>query len=153
MHRRQPIRRACRLAGRLALVAILTQAAIACEDTPTEPTPDFFTENFSGSLGAGESVVHQFTVQVRGSISIVLATTALEPPPDGTDPTSTTIPPLGLGIGTWDGTTCTRIAENGTSFAGTAITGTALPGTFCAIVYDSGGVADRVAYTGQVTHP
>ena len=135
----------------VVFVAFAAVAASGCEESPTSPTPETFTDNFSGTLAAGQSVDHQFTVQVEGPVTVVLVNAALEtPPPEGG---TTTIPPIGLGIGTWNGTSCTRAAINGAAVIGTVISGTALPGQFCVAVYDSGSVAANLTYSGQIIHP
>jgi hypothetical protein len=63
---------------------------------------------------------------------------------------------LGVAIGSWDGTTCTTITQNGNSRTGTAaLAGTVVQGNYCARVYDSGNVPDggTVTYTLEVVHP
>jgi hypothetical protein len=64
---------------------------------------------------------------------------------------------MGVGIGTWDGTTCgTSVSKNDNSRSGsTALTGTAAAGNYCVIVYDSGNILEgtEVSYTIDVTHP
>ena len=64
---------------------------------------------------------------------------------------------LGVGLGTWDGTTCgASLSENKDARVGsTALTGTAASGNYCVKVFDSGNVpaAWSVTYSVQVTHP
>jgi hypothetical protein len=66
------------------------------------------------------------------------------------------VPPtvvVGLAIGTWDGATCTPLAERTDATTFTVIAGTALAGEFCMWIFDPGGVTDPVEYEIQVDHP
>jgi len=87
-----------------------------------------------------------FTVTTAGAVTIGLTSVA---------PLTTMA--LGVGIGTWDGTTCSAsVTKNDNARAGvTALSGTATPGNYCVNVYDSGNIPDgwTVSFTLQVSHP
>jgi hypothetical protein len=134
----------------LLLTALATVTLGACKKastaTPITPTPVTTTETFSGTIPQLGSAAHSFTVAANRTITISL----------------TSIGPLatmsiGLGVGSWNGTTCTVITQNDNARANSAaaLTGTAVAGNFCAKVYDSGNIPDgtTVTYTIQVVHP
>ncbi|MCC7170801.1 MAG: hypothetical protein IT459_10150 [Planctomycetes bacterium] len=64
---------------------------------------------------------------------------------------------LGVGIGSWDGTTCTTTTtSNPDARSGAiALSGSIVAGQYCARVFDSGNVPVdwTVTYTVQVAHP
>jgi hypothetical protein len=135
----------------LVLCALVTSTPLlsgACSkstDSATAPDPVTKVETFSGSLTRSGVNVHPFTVSVAGAVAIGLTEIA---------PVATLA--LGVGIGTWDGTTCTSLTTNDNAHMGsTALSGTAQIGNFCVRVYDSGSVPENttVTYTLQVGHP
>jgi hypothetical protein len=133
----------------LLLTALATVTFGACKKastaTPTTPTPVTTTETFSGTIPQLGSAAHAFTVAANGTITISLTSVG---------PLATMA--IGLGVGSWDGTTCTVITQNDNARAGSiALTGTAVAGSFCAKVYDSGNIPDltTVTYTIEVVHP
>jgi hypothetical protein len=133
----------------LTLTALVSVAIGACKKTstasPTTPTPVTTTETFSGSFPQLGSAVHTFTVAANGTMTLTVTSVA---------PLTTMA--IGVGIGSWDGTTCNVISKNDNARPGvTALTGTAVAGNFCSKVYDSGNVPDgwTVTYTIQVVHP
>ncbi|MCX6538615.1 MAG: hypothetical protein NT151_06760 [Acidobacteria bacterium] len=121
-----------------------TAAALTTAATLTAPTPVSTTETYSGTLAQTGVDTYPFAATVTGAMTIGL--TAVGP--------LATLS-IGVGIGTWDGTTCTLIAKNDNSKAGlVALSGTAVAGNFCVQVYDSGNIPDStsVTYTVQVVH-
>jgi len=135
----------------LFLIAPILATAIAlagCGDTPspTAASPVTTTETFSSTVVKGGSAVHSFSVSATGSVTVTLTSVS---------PLSTMS--LGVGIGTWDGTTCgTSMSTNTDARSGaTALTGTAATGSYCVRVYDSGNVPTdwTVEYTIEVVHP
>lgn len=131
-----------------ALLAVSVLAA-ACGGTPTSPTtstPPTMTDSFTGSFASTGGVDHSFTVSLSGRVTITLTSVS---------PLSTMA--LGVGIGTWNGTSCSVITKNDNAKSGsTALTGTeATAGTYCIRVYDSGNVpaAWTVTYSVDVVHP
>jgi hypothetical protein len=133
-----------------ALIVAAVLALAGCGSTtatnPTAASPATTTDTFSGSLVQGGSGINSFTVSATGTVTIEL-----------TSVTPLATMSLGVGIGTWDGTTCgTSMSANTDARSGaTALTGTATAGNYCVRVYDSGNVpADwSVDYTVQVVHP
>ena len=132
-----------------AAVAAAAAVAAGCSSSvasPATPSPSTTAESFDGSLVQSGTATHPFTVSARGTVTISL--TAVSP---------LTTMALGVGLGTWDGTTCSSpFADNKDARAGaTALTGTAAAGSYCIRVYDSGNIpADwSVAYSIDVVHP
>lgn len=150
------------------LVAALLGAG--CNRSPVQPT-QAITEQFAGTLAPRGTNAHPFTVKDDGPVTITVLNVAREPPvpPEGVpapdtnqppsvedDPTAAIPPPIfiGLGIGTWDGSTCRLIAQRTDASLLTIISGTAMAGSFCASVFDPGGdvVTLPVDYQVQVGH-
>jgi len=132
----------------LSLMAVVAPTGGACNDktAPTAPTVPTTTETFSGTLAQSGTASHSFTVSAKGTLTISLTSVS---------PLSTMS--IGLGIGSWDGSTCgSAMSKNDNARAGaTALTGTAVAGNYCVRVYDSGNIpADwTVAYEVSVVHP
>lgn len=142
--------------GKLLLpraAVIIVTAAIAAtagcgsdSSTATTPTPATTTETFAGTVDHLGTAGHAFTVGTTGPVTITL--TAVGP---------LTTMSMGIGIGTWDGTTCyASSTKNDNARTGvTALTGTANAGSYCVNVFDSGNVPEewQVSYEVQVVHP
>ena len=130
-------------------ITVLLVLSGACsgnsESTVTTPTPVTTTDTFSGTLVQSGAVVHPFTVTAAGSVTISLTEV---------NPLATLA--LGVGIGTWDGATCSSMTNNTNARVGSAaLLGTAGIGSYCVRVYDVGNIAadTSVTYTVQVVHP
>jgi hypothetical protein len=144
------MRRSALLRALLPSMALLATVALAgCKSdstTTTSPSVVTTTDTFTQTIAQSGEAVHTFTVSAKGSVTVAL--TAVSP---------LTTMALGVGMGSWDGTTCgTSFATNKDSRAGaTALTGTAAQGNYCVRVYDSGNVPVdwSVSYTLQVVHP
>jgi hypothetical protein len=111
----------------------------ACSDDTTSPTATT-TETFSGTLTQSAQNSYQFTDVNSGTVTV----------------TATTLTPqisVGLGIGTPTGSTCTANTESPVQQAGSVTATLSAAGTFCALVYDPGGLAQPVNYVITVTHP
>lgn len=138
----------------LAIAAMVGSGCGAVNEvsTPTSPTPATVTvtEQFEGSIVQAGSATHAFVVTTTGSVSIQLTTVG---------PLATMA--LGVGLGTWNGTSCLVSAtvstiKNDNARAGVvALAGTAVAGNYCARIYDPGNVPSdwTVTYTVAVTHP
>ena len=124
-------------------LAILAAALASCSDDATvaTPTPNPTTETFTGTLVPSQKVIHPYAATIPGSVTTTL--TALSG-----------APAIGLGTGTWDGTTCTvgAHAEN-VVVNQYFIASVPSPQNLCAIVYDTGGVTTSATYTVTVVHP
>src|SRR4030095_3054173 len=82
------------------------------ESSPTAPTTPSqpVTETFSGTFGPAGTSTHSFRAQASGSLAVVVV--ALQPD---------TVVAMGLGLGTWNGTSCslqitTADARQGNTF-------------------------------------
>jgi hypothetical protein len=134
----------------LSIATALTLAIGACaSDTAsstTAPTPVTTAETFSGTVEQLGTTGVPFIVSTDGPLTIGLTSVA---------PLSTMA--LGVGIGTWNGSTCgASITKNDNARSGiTALTGTATAGNYCVIVYDSGNIPEgwSVSFAVQVVHP
>ncbi len=113
--------------------------------TPAAPTVVATTETFSGTIQQLGTATFTFAVALaNGTVSVGLTSVG---------PLSTMA--LGVGIGTWDGATCTSITKNDNSKAGlTALSGIAAAGNYCVQVYDSGNIPDSssATFSLQVIH-
>ena len=133
----------------MVFTLFLFTGACASGTTPstTAPTPATTTETFSGTVGQLATTGNPFAVSTNGPVTIEL--TSVEP---------LATMALGVGVATWDGTTCgtTAISKNDNARTGaTALSGTATAGNYCVTVYDSGNVPEgwTVSFSVQVVHP
>ena len=145
-----PAMRGLRLCALLGLLGLTVSACSGSSSdsalaSPTT-TPTLVTENFSGSIDQYGTAIHPFSVKVSGG-SLAAGFTSVGP---------LATMALGMGIGTWDGTTCgLAVSQNDNARAGfVALSGTAQAGNYCIRVYDSGNVAagGSATYALQVTH-
>ena len=140
-----------------ALGILAAAASFGCTNnnsnnsTTTGPTPNLVTETFNGSITQGTTMIHNFTITNAG-YTLAAGFTSITP---------STIPSLGVGIGVWDpnAQTCglNQLQNNTATSGSTAISYTsgAPNGTYCARVYNGGGITDptvAVSYTLQVEH-
>jgi hypothetical protein len=141
----------------LCLLPVLVSIAVAATScggsssdsslsSVTTPTATQITEAFSGTIVQNGTAIHPFSVKVSGGL-LQAGYTSIAP---------ATVTALGMGIGTWDGTTCSlNISQNDVARSGnTALSGTANAGNFCIRVYDAGNLTEGVTatYTLQVQH-
>jgi hypothetical protein len=136
----------------VVLGAVLLAAA-GCSDsssdvTPTLPTAPTLTETFTGSLTQNGSATFTFAVTAAGSLTATLANLTRV---DG----NTTLVPIAVGLGTWNGAVCNVTLSNDTSLPGSTIPAqAALSGNFCVRVSDATGqLAVAENYTVTVLHP
>jgi hypothetical protein len=126
-----------RLVVLLSAVLCLT---VGCTDNSTSPSTGT-TDTFSGTLVQGAQNSYPFTVTTSGTVTV----------------TATSVTPaltLGLGIGTLSGTTCVATSQNAAAQqSGTVTMSVTTAGTYCALVYDPGGLAQNVVYVITVAHP
>lgn len=143
-----------RFAARVLLVgAVIAAGSVSssgCNNgsstaTTTAPSGLATTETFSGTVPQSGTTTYTFTVSVsNGTLSARLTSVG---------PLSTMA--LGVGVGSWDGATCTSIAKNDSSHADvTALTGIVVAGNYCVQVYHSGNIPDgsSATFTLQVAH-
>jgi hypothetical protein len=138
---------ACSSSDSSALPTVAAQALpTAPTTTPTTPTtPTTTVETFTGSFTQGSYGLHPFAQTARGALTVTLTDIG---------PDATLV--VGVGIGSWDGTSCSLIsgAFSDAAKIGWAVTGTAAAANFCVAIYDVGNVpADTtVTYTITVEH-
>ena len=154
----------------LSSLLIAASVVSGCRRNPVQPT-QAISEQFTGRLAQQGANAHPFTVKDEGPVTITVLSVAREtpPPPEGTpapdtsqppsvedDPTAALPPPIyiGLGIGTWNGSTCGLIAQRTDASLLSIISGTAMAGSFCVSVFDPGGnvVTLPVDYEVGVDH-
>jgi hypothetical protein len=133
------------LAAKLRLLALLfvTGAAPACGATSLTPSPTSFTDSWSGSLAKGQAFTYPFTAQQAGTVSASYTSV-------GTDNSI----PLGLAIGTWNGTACDLTLLNDSVTVGLVVSGSvSAAANLCVRVYDVGYVINPLTFVVQVVHP
>ena len=128
--------------ARACAAALLSVTLASCSSGTTEsPTPNPTTETFTGTLGPGQRAIHPYSVKLPGTVYTTL--TALS----GADR-------IGVGSGTWDGTTCTVGAHSENMVAGNSF-GASVPSpqNLCAVVYDVSVITTTATYTVTAIHP
>jgi len=127
------------------LTVVFALAGAACSDSNTvvAPTvPDPFTDRFGGTLNRNGGQSFSFTTGRSGNVQATLTSLA----PDAALP-------VGLSLGTWNGTSCQIILANDKAIQGSTINGaTTGAGSLCVRVYDVGNVTDPSTYEIQVIH-
>jgi hypothetical protein len=140
---------ACVLGVAVLLAACGSPAApTTTATTPTTPTTTpttvSVTETFNGSLASAGTNLQPFHT-MPGAVTLTLV--SLDP--------ATLYPPIGLGIGMWDGITCTLVLSTTAAAPGTVLTATASTETdLCVKVWDPGpfDAALKVGYQVTVVH-
>ncbi len=142
---------------RHAATFALLSLVVACNkaETPTSPTTTAAattvaeptaTEEFAGTVAAGEFSFYSFTVDQNGTVRVTLEDVS------GRNVPSTVW--LGLGIGTPSGEDCaTTTAVNTQAGASAQLSGTYAPGIYCARVYDIGNLIASANFTVSIAHP
>jgi hypothetical protein len=121
---------------------LLALTLTSCSDsTPATPTPTLTTDTFTGTLVPSQKVVHPYAVKAAGQVTTTV--TALSGAAY-----------IGVGVGTWDGTTCTvgAHAEN-VMTGGYFLTSVPSSQNLCTLVYDVGSITTTATYTVTVIHP
>jgi hypothetical protein len=138
-----------RFITRLVPIAAALFMVSGCGDdsastTTTTPTTAATVETFTGTLTSNAAFTYPFVVLATGSVSAVLTTLS----PDANAP-------IGMGLGTWNGSVCQVVLANDASVQNSSVPATAnASGNYCLRVYDSGGtVVSPESYVVQVTHP
>lgn len=133
----------------LTLVVALAFTGACGSDSPSAPSdtgPTEITETIPsepGTLTPNGGITHIFGVQQAGRILVALTTLA----PDSTAR-------IGLGLGSWDGSSCTQTIVNDAATQGTSILGEATAtGNYCVRVYDpEGRLTQPLRYQLTVAH-
>ena len=149
---RRPIRRTLLLAALAALAAACGSNNSTLPTVPT-PVPTVLTETFSGTLTRNAAYTHPFVVGDQGDVSVYLLSSA-----DPANPANDAIP-LGVSIGTWNGTSCAiviakdNVLPNNADPTQAVVTGRATAaGNLCVRVYDVGFVPGSDNYELLVDH-
>jgi hypothetical protein len=135
----------------LALALPFTAALLPACSSPVEPTDPRppsptdglvqVTATFDGTLAQGGSAVHPFHT-MPGPVQVTL--TSLEPA-DGA-------PPLGLGVGMWDGVSCQLVVVTLTAVPGVDLLATAsVDSQVCVRMWDTGTMSAGAALKYRVT--
>jgi len=126
----------------LALAILSAGCNLLNDFTSPTSTNNPTTDSFSGSLPVSGSNVSTYTVTQSGTVNVTLTTL------------STTVP-VGLGVGTPNGTTCqlATSSSNVTAASTPQITVTEDAGSHCIEVYDVGTLTGAATYTVTVSHP
>jgi len=131
--------------SRLLLVALVAVGVAACDssNTPTTPTTPAapITQTFTGTIATNGAITTPFTTTAAGAVSATL--TSVTPAVN-----------MGLSLGTWNGTACQFVIDNGNAAPAAVITGTVTSiSSLCVRVYDVGNVVEPVTYIVTVVHP
>jgi hypothetical protein len=132
-----------RLVPIVAASLIIAGCGNSSDDSVVAPPPPTLTETFSGMLTLNGATTFSFTVNLAGSITAQLTTLS----PDSTKP-------VGVSLGTWNGSICQIILSNDNSIQGSQVLGTAsTTGSFCVRIYDAAGtVVAPQTYAIDVFH-
>jgi hypothetical protein len=132
----------------LTLLAVaLALVGAACNNTtpatPRPPSPTYTTDTFQDSINPNGAKSFSFAVQTAGTVTATLTTVS----PDATIP-------IGLAVGTWDGSACSVFKANDNAKQDAAVTVTASgPGNLCVRVYDVGKLTANASFVVTVVHP
>jgi hypothetical protein len=135
-----------RLKGPAAAALVIAAVCVGCSENTvvSAPSTSRIGETFAGTVPVGGFDSHPFKTG-SGKVSVIL--TAAGPPDTIT---------MGMGIGLWDGSTCTLLpgATTTTSAGPSAqLSGAVSEGTFCVQVYDVGRETAPIRYSVSVVHP
>jgi hypothetical protein len=132
-----------RLVSVVALSLVVSGCGNSSSDTTVTAPPSTLTDSFSGTLTRNGAAAYSFTVTGAGQMTAQLTTLS----PDSSKP-------VGLSLGTWNGSICQIILSNDNSAQGAQVVGTAsATGSFCVRIYDAAGtVVDPQTYTIDVFH-
>jgi hypothetical protein len=131
----------------LVLLVALAVVASACgssdDEAPTTPAPTPIVDTFTGVLNLNGAATYSFTVVGTGGITAQI--TKLDPD---------LAKPVGLSLGTWNGSICQIVLANDAAIQGSVVVGAAsAPGQFCVRVYDAAGtVVQPQTYIIDVEH-
>ena len=134
-----------RFIWRLAPLVVLSLIVSGCgnNNTVAPAATTAVTDSFTGTVTHNGATTYSFTATGVGSITAVLTTLT----PDSAQP-------VGLSLGTWNGSICQIVLADDASIQGTQVLGnSSATGSFCVRIYDAGGtVVQPETYTIDVTH-
>jgi hypothetical protein len=133
-------------------VAALALMALCCgcssikdlfsSSTPSSSTGNS-TQSFTGTVSVGGSSFFTFTVTQAGKVNVTLTTLG------GTSP-------VGLGIGTPNGSTSCQVttsSQSTTAGSSPQVSATETAGTYCVSVFDAGALAASTTFSVTIDHP
>jgi hypothetical protein len=131
----------------LALV-VLASLSTGCGSiknllSPDSASPSNSSQSFAGTVSVGGSSSFTFTVAQAGTVNVTL--TSLGGPS-----------PVGLGIGTPQGTASCQLAtasQSTTAGSSPQLTAKESVGTYCVSVFDSGSLTAATTFAVTVAHP
>jgi hypothetical protein len=132
----------------LGLLALLFMAGAApgCGANTaalTAPTLPTATDTYSGTMTRNGGFDYPFASTQAGTVTASFTNIGID----------NTIA-LGLGLGTWNGSTCSILLVNDNATVGVTVSGAvSAAGSLCVRVFDVGYVGDPLAYQVQVVHP
>src|SRR5947207_2805442 len=137
----------CRLVPLLVLSAvslILSACHSSSDDAVVAPPPATLSDSFTGTLTLNGAAAYPFAVTGASNIQAQLTTLM----PDATKP-------VGLSLGTWNGSICQIVLDNPNSVQGAVVPGnSSTTGSFCVRIYDAAGtVVQPQTYVIDVSHP
>lgn len=133
----------------LAFLSLTCLAAAGCKDplaSLVAPTVSVtVTESFTGTLTLNGATSHPFTVTSTGGGEVTATLKAV-------GPDSAAV--VGLGLGTWNGSSCQIIITNDRAVQTSSILGRATStGSLCVRLFDVGQIGGPVDYEIEVVHP
>ena len=133
----------CRLIPLVAVSLIMSGCHSSSDNPVVAPPPPTLTDSFTGTLTMNGAAVYPFNVTGSSQIQAQLTTLS----PDSTKP-------VGLSLGTWNGSICQIVLDNPNSVQGSVVPGaSSATGSFCVRIYDAAGtVVNPQTYTIDVQH-
>jgi len=133
-----------RLVPLIALLLVVSGCGNNSDEEVVAPPPPTLIETFTGTLNLNGATTYFFNVTGAGDMRAQLTTLS----PDSTKP-------VGLSLGTWNGSICQITLTGDNSIQGSVVDGRASTvGSFCVRIYDAAGtVVDPQAYVIDVFHP
>jgi hypothetical protein len=133
--------------GHVIAVVVVAVTAAGCKaTTPITPSPTptpAVAETFTGGIGVNGAMTFTFVAGTAGAVSATLSTLA----PDISLP-------VGLAMGTWNGTVCQIILPNDKAVQGTVVNGqTTAAASLCVRISDTGSLTGPITFEILVVHP
>jgi hypothetical protein len=128
------------------VLVVLALCSVGCDTIKnlfsSSTSPSGSTSNsFTGSLTVGGTSMFTFTTTQSGTASVTLTTLAASTP-------------VGVGIGTLSGSTCTLSTSSAATTAGASpqVSVTLDAGSYCVEVYDPGTLTSATTFGVTITH-
>jgi hypothetical protein len=127
----------------LVALSLILSGCKNAEPITAPPVDATKIDTFTGTLSLNGAAAYNFTVAGTGGITAQL--TSLQPD---------FAKPVGLSLGTWNGSICQIVLDNPNAIQGQVVVGVASAvGEFCVRIYDAAGtVVQPQMYTIEVSH-